>query len=507
MRDKADRDIAFVIEKETSIESGHSRDRLGEPAPAAVSPVSPKSSDEPPSEGGATTFESEAPLELSDPGITAIAEPVTDSGPVEDLAGAPHPEEAVHLLASEGASCVLMREAECLGACASDSGGAHIVSGISHDMTETELSAPTVESVEPRASSSDASLLGEPQQEGDSQYICGDASPLEAVAGLAEGPVAQGFVEVAEAPKSEPPAAIIETTAAVDALGAREEFVACNEQIAPPFESVVEPEAITLDEPAKRQTNVHSQEPEAHLPSSSTPLVAVKASWRDHAKGAAWYAACAFGGYLAFVVLLIFVYRIVNPPASNLMLYQALSGRDIDQQWVSINEISPNLVRAVIVAEDGTFCSHWGIDIAAMEQAIEKAVDGIPRGASTISMQVTKNLFLWQSKSYIRKAIELPLTLLMELLWPKRRILEVYLNVAEWAPGVFGAEAAAQFHFRKRASSLSEREAALLAASLPNPMVRDAGDPGPRTLRKAGIVQSRMRAEGGDVARCIFNAK
>jgi monofunctional biosynthetic peptidoglycan transglycosylase len=401
----------------------------------------------------------------------------------------------------------VMHEEESLGERASDAGGPQVMRGISHDVTETDLSAPTVESIEPDASSSGVSLLGEPQHEGESQYICGEAGALEAVAGLAEGPVAQGYVEAAEAPKSKPVAETIETTAAVGASGECKEFAACNEQIAAPFESVVAPELITPDALAKTHANEHSQEPEARLPSSSTPPIAVKASWRAQVKEAARYAAYAIGGYLAFVVLLIFIYRFVNPPASNLMLYQALSGRDIDQQWVTINEISPNLVRAVIVAEDGTFCSHWGIDLAAMEQAIEKAVDGIPRGASTISMQVTKNLFLWQSKSYVRKAIELPLTLLMELLWPKRRILEVYLNIAEWAPGIFGAEAAAKFHFRKRASSLSEREAALLAASLPNPMVRDAGDPGPRTLRKAGIIQSRMRAEGGDVARCIFNAK
>jgi monofunctional glycosyltransferase len=155
------------------------------------------------------------------------------------------------------------------------------------------------------------------------------------------------------------------------------------------------------------------------------------------------------------------------------------------------------------VSEDWTFCTHNGIDLEAIEQAIEKAGDGIPRGASTISMQVAKNMFLWPSKSYVRKAIELPLTLTMELMWPKRRILEVYLNVAEWGPGIFGAEAAAQHHFQKPASSLTAREAAQLAASLPNPFRRDAGDPGPQTARKAGVIMARMRI-AGTAASCVL---
>lgn len=267
------------------------------------------------------------------------------------------------------------------------------------------------------------------------------------------------------------------------------------------------------------------QEPAPHLPPDSSPnammtlpgVVAATAGtgsalpaladWRETARLALRYAALAFGAYMALVVFLVVAYRFIDPPASNLMIYQALMGREVNRQWVDIGEVSPHLVRAVLVAEDGAFCSHWGIDFAAMEQAIENAVDGVPRGASTISMQVTKNLFLWQSKSYVRKAIELPLTFLMELIWPKWRILEVYLNVAEWAPGIFGAEAAAHHHFDKRAKSLSEREAALLAASLPNPMVRDAGDPGPRTARKAAVIQNRMHSEGPDAARCIFSDK
>lgn len=218
------------------------------------------------------------------------------------------------------------------------------------------------------------------------------------------------------------------------------------------------------------------------------------------------YAMYAIGGYFVLVFALILVYRFVNPPASMLMLVQGATGTDVEQHWVPLDEISPSLIRAVIVSEDWGFCEHYGIDIKAIEQAIERSGGGIPRGASTISMQLTKNLFLWNAKSYVRKAIEVPLTLMIELFWPKWRILEVYLNVAEWGPGIFGAEAAAAYHFGKSAVSLNDRDAAQLAAALPNPMTRDAGDPGPQTARKANVVQSRMR-NAGNAAQCVLGPR
>lgn len=227
--------------------------------------------------------------------------------------------------------------------------------------------------------------------------------------------------------------------------------------------------------------------------------------WKAHLRTAARYGAYAAGGYLALVLVLIVLFRFVNPPGSMLMLTQLLTGTAIDRTWVPLGSVSPNLVRAVIVSEDGRFCEHSGVDTTAIKEAIERAARGTPRGASTISMQVTKNLFLWNAKSYVRKVIEIPLTLFMELVWPKRRILEVYLNIAEWGPGVFGAEAAAQRHFNKSAARLSEREAALLAAVLPNPVVRDASSPGPRTSAKARVVQSRVKAYGA-VASCVVSA-
>lgn len=289
--------------------------------------------------------------------------------------------------------------------------------------------------------------------------------------------------------------------------------------VAPAFEP---PPARTLDpilpEPAVSRTVTESPlvfehvasfdvRPETELRAEPQPDSATSPSRRErywaNAKRALRYVSYAFAGYLALVLALIPVYRFVNPPASTLMAWQWLTGKEVHQTWMPLGSISPHLVRAVVVAEDGRFCDHNGVDLLAMEDAIEKAADGIPRGASTISMQVTKNVFLWPSKSYLRKAIEIPLTLIMELVWPKARILEVYLNVAEWGPGVFGAEAAARHHFNKSAAKLSEREAAQLAASLPNPVRRDAGEPGPRTQKKAAVIQARVRSAGGEVTGCI----
>ena len=218
-------------------------------------------------------------------------------------------------------------------------------------------------------------------------------------------------------------------------------------------------------------------------------------------------AALVAGAWAAAVVLLIVAYRFVDPPLSALMVQQRLSGQDIVQDWVALDEVSPQIIRAVLLSEDGRFCQHSGVDFQEMQNAIERAGDGPARGASTISMQVTKNLFLWPSKSYVRKAIEIPLTYLIEALWNKRRILEVYLNIAEWGPGIFGVEAASEFHFGKPARQLSEREAARLAVALPNPFTRDAGDPGPRTQRLAGDIQARMRAAPASQTACVTRAE
>ena len=220
--------------------------------------------------------------------------------------------------------------------------------------------------------------------------------------------------------------------------------------------------------------------------------------------------AAALAGFLAafFIVVTFFLllFRFVDPPMSTLMLGRALTGSNIEQHWVDLDDISPNLVRAVISSEDGQFCSHYGIDLREMEAALRQAGrDGFDdvRGASTITMQVAKNLFLWPSKDLVRKGLELGIAVVMEQVWPKRRILEVYLNIAEWGPGIFGAEAAARHHFGKSAAHLTAQEAALLAASLPNPHRRIAGRPGPHTRRIAQIVHARARTAGARVT-CVL---
>lgn len=242
------------------------------------------------------------------------------------------------------------------------------------------------------------------------------------------------------------------------------------------------------------------QAPDTPLPTGKVKSVT------DYLKAAAKFAFYAAAAWLALIAFLIFAYRIVNPPMSSLMLQQWISGQAIEQSWVDIESISPQIVRAVLLSEDGRFCDHTGVDFDAMQDAIERAGDGAPRGASTISMQVTKNLFLWPSKSYVRKAIEIPLTWAMELVWPKRRIMEIYLNIAEWGPGIFGVESASQFHFQKSARRLNEREAAQLAVALPNPYTRDAGDPGPKTRRLASDIQARMRNSYASQTSCVLTA-
>ena len=202
---------------------------------------------------------------------------------------------------------------------------------------------------------------------------------------------------------------------------------------------------------------------------------------------------------VALVTGMLLLFRFVDPPVSSLIVQQWLAGVPIAHRWVPLEQISPHLIRAVIMSEDGEFCGHAGIDFREMEVAFDRAerngTDGA-RGASTISMQVAKNLFLWPSKSYLRKGLELVVTVAMELVWPKWRILEVYLNIAEWGPGIFGAEAAARYHFGKPPLRLTEREAALLAVVLPNPFEREAGNPGPGTRRLAQTIERRMRAVG-----------
>ena len=205
------------------------------------------------------------------------------------------------------------------------------------------------------------------------------------------------------------------------------------------------------------------------------------------------------GFLLAWPIVMTLVYAVVPPPVSNLMLLRALTGNGIDKQWVALEDISPWLPRAVISSEDARFCGHGGVDWIEFQGVIDDALDkdeAPVRGASTIPMQTAKNLFLWDGRFAIRKAIEVPLALWMDLIWSKRRMIEVYLNIVEWAPGVYGAEAAAQHHFGKSAKKLTKKESALLAAVLPNPIKRKAGKPSKGVRAIASRILIRMAGMG-----------
>ena len=207
--------------------------------------------------------------------------------------------------------------------------------------------------------------------------------------------------------------------------------------------------------------------------------------------------ALALVAALPFVLTVI--YAIVPPPASVVMLTRALSGNGITKDWVGLDEMSPHLPRAVITSEDARFCEHNGVDWIEFQEVLDEVFDddeGPIRGASTIPMQAAKNLFLSDSRSLLRKGAEVPVAFWMDFVWSKRRMIEIYLNIVEWAPGIYGAEAAAQHHFHKSAAKLTKREAALLAAVLPNPIKRTAGKPSRRVNRIAARIMVRMAGMG-----------
>lgn len=198
------------------------------------------------------------------------------------------------------------------------------------------------------------------------------------------------------------------------------------------------------------------------------------------------------------------LYNMVNP-VSTLMLARFVTGERVERIWMPIGEMSPVLVRTVIASEDASFCRNWGVDLAEMRAAIEKADElEDTRGASTIPMQIAKNLFLWPGRSYVRKALEIPLALWLDLVVSKRRLIEIYLNIAEWGPnGEFGVDAGARRAFGIPASMVNARQAALLAVLLPNPHRRDAGNPSPGVERLAARLQARVPREGPELISCL----
>ena len=200
---------------------------------------------------------------------------------------------------------------------------------------------------------------------------------------------------------------------------------------------------------------------------------------------------------LALAVLLIpyviaLLYRFVDP-VSTPMLWRWATGKRVVRFVVPLNRIAPSLRLAVIIAEDGSFCRNRGIDLGAIREAMQQSDElGEARGASTITQQTAKNLFLWEGRSFIRKTLEFPLALWLNLVLPKRRVLEIYLNIAEWGPnGEFGAEAGARWAFGKSARDLTPPEAAELAAILPNPVRRSARIPSVLVRRLAALYERR----------------
>jgi len=220
------------------------------------------------------------------------------------------------------------------------------------------------------------------------------------------------------------------------------------------------------------------------------------------------WAGIAAAAFVLVSMLSVLAVRWINPPVTPLMVIRlaegAVHGRwvGVDQRWVPLDQVSPELLRAVIAAEDAHFFTHWGVDMDALRKArawnARHERQGRVRGASTITMQCARNVFLWQGRTYVRKALELWFTALMEATWSKRRILEVYVNVIEWGPGVYGAQAAAQRYFHVPAARLDVRQAALLAAALPDPLTRNPAAPtafldarATRIARRAALVRLR----------------
>jgi monofunctional biosynthetic peptidoglycan transglycosylase len=199
---------------------------------------------------------------------------------------------------------------------------------------------------------------------------------------------------------------------------------------------------------------------------------------------------------IALAVLATAAFSVVNPPTTPYMFSESRRVGGVKQIWVAMDDIAPVMARSAVAAEDADFCLHWGLDLTAIQAALE---DGANRGGSTISQQVVKNVYLWQGRSWFRKSLEALMTPLVEAVWSKERILEVYLNVAEFDDGVFGVEAAAIHYFGVAASELSPVQAARLAAILPSPKMRSASQPTSYIRsRAASIVDgaATIRADG-----------
>lgn len=202
------------------------------------------------------------------------------------------------------------------------------------------------------------------------------------------------------------------------------------------------------------------------------------------------------------LLTLLYVPSFVRP-ISTLMLADLATFQGYDRQWVAYDDIAPVMARTVIMSEDGQFCTHKGVDLGELKGVLTDALSGeATRGASTIPMQTVKNLFLWNGRSFVRKAAEIPLALYFDLIVPKKRIMEIYLNIAEWGPNIYGVEAAAQHYFKTSAKNLTARQAAQLTIALPNPATRNPNNL-PRVLRPLSRRIQARAAQAGDYDNCL----
>jgi monofunctional glycosyltransferase len=211
------------------------------------------------------------------------------------------------------------------------------------------------------------------------------------------------------------------------------------------------------------------------------------------------FALHGLAGYAVWVAALLLLYGLINPPLSNLMFSDLMARQTQAHTWMPLERMSPAIITAVLISEDAGYCDHWGVDWEAAVDALQHG----GRGASTIPMQTVKNMFLWNGRTFLRKIPEIPLAYVANLVWGKRRLLEIYLNIAEWGPGVFGIEAAARHHFRVSAANLTSQQATLLAAALPNPIKRNAGRPAQVVRNHAARVRAQF-GSGPETVSCVM---
>lgn len=234
-------------------------------------------------------------------------------------------------------------------------------------------------------------------------------------------------------------------------------------------------------------------------------MAAAKAKRKRGLRGWLWLGVKFLAGLFVTVHIYALILFFVPVPGTANMAIRVIDGQDLRVDWEPLERISLNLVLAVIAAEDSRFCLHDGVDLDALSQALEERAGGRIRGASTITQQTAKNVFFWNGGGLPRKAGEAWMAVFIDTFWGKKRVMEVYLNVAEWGDGIFGAEAAAQARFGKSAAELTEREAALLAAVLPSPNRYRLDPPGPYVRRQAGTYQARMRVVANEgLADCVL---